>query len=100
MKATVSDKGDKVTLTFAGKTKEIEVTDTWNDGRKLVSKNLNGVCRHRTGKKLYPVRMEFRLTGERYFLQTQYCCINRQATLNGWLEDCLSDEKSSELTLR
>lgn len=89
-----------VTLGFADKIRCIEVTDTWGDGKKLVSKNRNGVCRHRTGRKLYPVRMEFWLNNGRYNLQTQYCCINKQAQLVGWLEDYFSDEKCSQLAFR
>ncbi len=95
-----NEEDSSVTLGFADKIRRIEVTDTWGDGVKLVSKKLNGVCKHRTGKKLYPVRMEFHLKDGRYVLQTQYCCINKQAVLVGWLEDYFSDEKCSELAFR
>ena len=90
-------RNSRVTLHFAGRVEFIEVTDTWGDGKKLVSKKLNGACKHRTGKKLYPVRMEFHLGNHGYGLQRQYCCRNKQAVLIGWLSDWFSEEKCSEL---
>lgn len=95
-----------ITLGFMGKVRRLEVRDIWGDGKKLETINLVGVCRHRTGKKLYPVRLDFYLDKRSdlesriYHLEGQYSCINRQARLVDWLEDYLGEDTCVHLTQR